>query len=278
MAGIKNSGVWTFIPEYMIHRDATGCPQQLSEYINVPHLYGRTDSYRPLYNNHSGNGRKMPPPLLESRVSRRPTEFRCGPTTTIGPIQRPSRCYASKRLQSWRPRRRTQRLSSTVISKSANSQLKEQPAAIKPSPPPNAPTAPRAYRLKPSPPPNAPTAPLADRLNQLDKAFNDMGVGDSTINIIPAPFDCYISDTQCMHQQCPIGESHPEGLYLHEGRLSDGPHDFFGAANPPPWLWQAYGRLEQLRASDHDLVGLEQFMLCHPPHLELASERFWPRS
>ena len=270
--------MWTFIPEHMIHKDATGFPEHLSEYINIPHLYGRTDSYRPFDDNHSGNSGIMPPPPPGSRVFRRSTKFQSGHTTSVSPFKRPSRCYASKRLQSWRPRRGTQRLGSRVASKSASRLLEEQLAAIKPSPPPNAPNAPQADRLKSSPPPNAPTAPLADRLNQMNKAFNDMGVGDSAITTIPAPFDCYVSNTQCTHAHCPVGESHLEGLYLHEGRLSDGPHFFFGAANPPPWLWEAYERLEQLVASDPDVVALEHFLICHPPHLELAFESFWPRS
>ena len=198
--------------------------------------------------------------------------------TTVGPFHRPSRCYVSKRLQSWRPRRSTQYLGFRVPSKSANRLLEEQLAAIKPSPPPNAPKAPRADRLKSSPPPNAPTAPLADRLNQMNESFNDMGVGDSTINIIPAPFDCYVSDTQCTHAHCPVGGSHLEGLYLHEGKLSDGPHTFFGATNPPAWLWKAYERLEQCMASDQDMVDLQRFLIYHPPHLELCLESFWPRS
>ena len=270
--------MWAFIPEDMIHKDASGFPEHLSEYINVPHLYGRTDSYRPFDNNHSGNGGIMPPPPPGSRVFRRPTGFRGGHTKTVDPFQRSSRCYVDKRLQSWRPRRSTQHLGSTVPSKSATRLLEEQLAAIRPSPPPNAPKAPRADRLKPSPPPNAPTAPLADRLNQMDKCFNDMGVGDSTITVIPSPFDCYVSDTQCTHVNCPVGGSHLEGLYLHEGKLSDGPHGFFGAANPPPWLWKAHERLEQLMASDLDMLCLQHFLICHPPHLELASEGFWPRS
>ncbi|CAF9910216.1 MAG: hypothetical protein HETSPECPRED_009655, partial [Heterodermia speciosa] len=179
----------------------------------------------------------------------------------------------------------------------------EKPVSVKlSSPPPNAPKAPLADRLHEmdslfsdldvastvmpahhaslnhpisSPPLNAPKAPLADRLHDMDSMFSSMDVANTLLPAHRAPFKHYISSTPCTHHLCTVGHQHQEGLYLHEGKLAEQPHNYFGANNPPPWLWEVYKRVEASEASELDFVNLQYFIACHPPCFELCKEEIW---
>ncbi|KAL8792448.1 MAG: hypothetical protein Q9195_004981 [Heterodermia aff. obscurata] len=291
---MPSRGFWAWIPDFMGSETASG---DRASPANISHAQGRTDSYRPSYHDDLIRNGVLPPArgsgsrIFRSTRRTSPNKRRAtqtnGPNRVSKPTSKKTSPVASTRReraklsqpQTKRPEAKTRH----PAARKQNGQFaKFREASIKrSSPPPNAPKAPLADHVREkrsvkasSPPPNAPKAPLADRLNDMDSLFSNLDVADTPLPVLRAPFRDHISSDSCMHPTCPVGEPHEEGLYLHEGRLAEGPHNYFGANNPPPWLWEAYKRVEASEASEMDFVNLQYFISCHLPRFDLCKESF----
>ena len=293
---MPSHGFWAWVPDFICSKTASGFAEGQ---INISHAHGKTDSYRPSYRDDlvrsgiippargSGSsrvfrstrrtppnkGRATKPANAPNRVAK-PASKKTSPaasTRSKRPISRPQTNPPETRARHSAPRKQNGQFAKI---------RKEEPVAIKlSSPPPNAPKAPLADRLRntgtSSPPPNAPKAPLADRLRDMDCLFSNLDVGNTPSPAHLAPFKHYVSSKPCTHYLCPVGEAHSEGLYFHEGTLSERPHNYFGANNPPPGLWEAYKKVETSEASEMDFINLQYFITCHPPHFELCKDEIW---
>ena len=284
---MPSRGFWAWIPDIMSAKPASGFEEDRSSQTNLSHAHGRTDSYRPTYHDDLRRSGILPPARARgsgSRVFRStrrtsPNKKKANNNSSPNRVSKPASASTKKispaaastswpkkpissRPQTKRPETKARypapRKQNGRFGKKSEEQ---QPALIIPS----------------SPPPNAPKAPLADRLNNMDSLFSNMDVGNTILPAHRAPFKHHVSSSPCTHYLCPVGgsEPHSEGLYLHEGKLAERPHNYFGANNPPPWLWETYGRVERSEASEMDFINLQYFISCHTPHFELCKEEFW---
>ena len=67
----------------------------------------------------------------------------------------------------------------------------------------------------------------------------------------------------CNDEECPIEGEHSTGMYLHKGEM---PHNFnseFGYSDPPPEVWYAWARIEELRAGEAEFAMVNGFAKCH---------------
>lgn len=263
----------------MSSETASGVADDRSTEININHAQGRTDSYRPSYHDDLVRNGILPPPrgsgsprVFRSARRTSPTKGRAtqpngGPNRVSKPTSKKTPPVASTGRQrpiSRAPAKRPETKTRYPVPRKPNGQFAkirgQEQVSVKPS----------------SPPPNAPKAPLADRLQDMDSLFSNLDVANTPLPANRAPFKHHISSSPCTHYLCPVGdEPHSEGLYLNEGRLAARPHNYFGASNPPPWLWEAYKKVEASEASEMDFVNLHYFITCHPPHFELCQEEFW---
>ena len=267
---------WAWVPDFMCPRTVSGSAEERSSQVNIRHAHGMTDSYRPSYHDELIRDGVLPPARGSgSRVFRStrrtsPNKIRAAKANGSSRVSKPASKKISPITSTQRKspisRNQTQRPETKArypISRKKNGQFatirKEEPVSVKLS----------------SPPPNAPKAPLADRLRDMDSLFSNLDVANTVLPAHRAPFKHHVSSDTCMHYLCPAGEPHSEGLYLHEGRLAESPHNYFGANNPPPWLLETYRRVEASEASEMDFVNLQYFITCHPPHFELCKEEFW---
>ncbi len=68
---------------------------------------------------------------------------------------------------------------------------------------------------------------------------------------------------RCEDEECPIAGAHPVGRYLHRGEM---PHAFngdFGYSDPPPEVWCAWARIEELRGGEGEVAMVNGFAKCH---------------
>ena len=273
---MPSNGFWAWVPDFVSSKTASGSAEERSSQVNIRHAHGMTDSYRPSYHDKLILSGVLPPARGSgSRVFRStrrtsPTKIRAtkanGPSRVSKPASKKISSVISTQRKSPRSQNQTQRPETKArypISRKKNGQFakirKAEQVPVKSS----------------SPPPNAPKAPLADRLRDMDSLFSNLDVANTVLPAHRAPFKHHVSSDTCMHYLCPAGEPHSEGLYLHEGRLAESPHSYFGANNPPPWLLETYRRVEASEASEMDFVNLQYFITCHPPHFELCKEEFW---
>ncbi|KAG7009427.1 hypothetical protein G7Y79_00002g005420 [Physcia stellaris] len=253
---MPSDGLWAWIPNFLIPKNATGLPENISDQVNICHVYGETDSYRPSYQDLRDRGIVPPPRDSGSRVFRSKRRTAPNKGGVIGPkrIAKKARSptKAQPKIQTFRPTTRMQ-------TRSSARGLQDHAKLVMPS----------------TPPPNAPKAPLTDRLQSLDSCFTNLDVANTFLPAHRAPFKDYISSTLCTHHLCSIAEPHQEGLYLHEGKLSSKPHNYFGATNPPEWLWKAFERVEASEASEMDFINLQYFLAVHGPYFQLCKEELW---
>lgn len=67
----------------------------------------------------------------------------------------------------------------------------------------------------------------------------------------------------CEDEECPIVGAHSVGRYLHRGEM---PHAFncdFGYSDPPPEVWCAWARIEELRGGEGEIAMVNGFAKCH---------------
>lgn len=69
----------------------------------------------------------------------------------------------------------------------------------------------------------------------------------------------------CAHPTCPIDEPHYEGPYYYNNILADQDHPWFAGSNPPPFLWEAYRKSQDLTLTRHEDDMLHYFWLWHVP-------------
>ena len=258
---MASNGFWAWIPDLLPSRPADNQSTQ----TNTSHAQGRTDSYRPSYHDDLIRNGIVPPPRGSGSGSRVFRSARRDPPAK-GRANRVSKPGSKKNspAKSTRPKKPTPPRASNkkrrLPARLPNGRFaKKEPVPVKAS----------------SPPPNAPKAPIADRIRDMESLFSNLDVTNTPLPAHRAPFLHHISSTLCTNHLCPIAQLHWEGLYLHEGRIAPRPHNYFGATNPPPWLWEAYDRVERSEGSEMDFVNLQYFISCHEPYFELCKEEFW---
>ena len=276
---MPSRGFWAWVADFKSPKTASGVAEDPSTQINISHRQGRTDSYRPSYHDDLVRNGILPPPrgtgsarIFHSARRTSPTKGRATPANggsnrvskhtskKTSPAASTGRQRPISRPLTNRPETKTR----YQVPRKSNGQFakirKEEPVSVKPS----------------SPPPKAPKAPLADRLQDMNSLFSNLDVANTPLAAHRAPFKHHISSNQCTHYLCPVGdEPHSEGLYLHEGKFAARPHNYFGASNPPPWLWETYKKVEASEAIEMDFLNLHYFITCHPPHFGLCQEEFW---
>lgn len=249
-------GVWAWVPDFLIPKHATGFLENITDHVNINHVYGKTDSYKPSYDDLRDRGIVPPPRGSGPRVFRSKRRVSPNKDRVTGPNRIAKKARPSRKQQ---PAPKTCRPTTRMQTRSSARGLQDHAESIIPS----------------SPPPNAPKAPLADRLQDLDSYFTNLDVANAFLPAHRSPFKDYISSTPCTHHLCSIAEPHQEGLYLHEDKLSSKPHNYFGATNPPEWLWKAFERVEASEASEMDFINLQYFLAVHGPYFELCREELW---
>lgn len=104
---------------------------------------------------------------------------------------------------------------------------------------------------------------LADMLGITDFAtFGGISVDASSSSHIPLSFNTS-PYTLCNDPECPLEGEHPTGMYLHKGEM---PHTFngeFGYSDPPPEVWYAWARIDELRGGETDFEMVNGFSKCH---------------
>ena len=104
---------------------------------------------------------------------------------------------------------------------------------------------------------------LADMLGLTDFAtFGGISVDPPSSPHLPLSSDNGPVEL-CNDEECPIEGEHSTGMYLHKGEM---PHTFnseFGYSDPPPEIWYAWARMEELRAGEAEFAMVNGFAKCH---------------
>lgn len=110
---------------------------------------------------------------------------------------------------------------------------------------------------------SSPSNTLADMLGLTNFAmFGGISVDPSPSPHLPLSFS-HKPSTLCNDPECPIDGEHPMGMYLHKGEM---PHAFngdFGYSDPPPEVWCAWARIEELRGGEAEFAMVNGFAKCH---------------
>ena len=253
---MPSDGLWAWVPKFLIPKHATGLPENISDQSTISPANGKTDSSKPSYQDLRSRGIVPPPRGSGSRVFQSKRRVAPSKGGVIGPKRIAKKAHPSRKQQ---PRTRACYPTTRMLTRSLDRGLQDHARLIMPS----------------SPPLDAPKTPLANRLESLDSCFTSLDVANTLLPAHRAPFKDYISSTPCTHHLCSIAEPHQEGLYLHEGKLSSKPHNYFGATNPPEWLWKTFERVEASEGSEWDFINLQYFMALHGPYFNLCIEELW---
>lgn len=80
---------------------------------------------------------------------------------------------------------------------------------------------------------------------------------------VPSASTSATKSTMCQSANCPIRESHDQGLYLHCDKPSKWRHPYWGISNPPHHIWKAWDRRIDRIATPQEVNDIFGFIQCH---------------